>query len=256
MSTDLVFKDHIVKTFESTTWPQFLEHVRDARADLGNPSVVWFRGMARAEYKLIPSLFRSTAGPLKEQDLFNDYERTAARLTTQRSNDWERLFDMQHYGIPTRLLDWTDVLGVAIAFALYDTKDDSRDSSIHILDPKKLNSKSGPAEIRRPMLDPAFDYKSIYWHGRPFSPAYPIAIDGPLQSNRMVAQQGAFTVHGTLDDFFDVEGQDYIRKIVMKPGAKAGAREFLEHANLNAFSLYPDIVGMARHIVRKHLGDA
>jgi hypothetical protein len=194
-------------------------------------------------------------GRQKEQDLFNEYQRSAARLTTPRSNDWELLFDMQHYHIPTRLLDWTDVLGVAIAFALYDTRDDEHDSSIHLLDPRQLNARSGgKAEVLRPTNDQNFNYKSIYWHNSPVTAVYPIAIDGPLQNDRMVAQQGAFTLHGSQTDFFDTDGQDCLRKIIMKPGAKSGAREFLEYSNLNAYSIYPDIVGMARHIVRKHFG--
>jgi hypothetical protein len=254
MSVDLVFQEQINPPLIANTWSEFLDCVRTARSDLGDPSSVWYRGMSRADYKLLPSLHRAKNGLEKEQDLFNEYERSAARLTTKRSNDWELLFDMQHYGIPTRLLDWTDVLGVAIAFALYDTKDDDFDSSVHVLDPKKLNSKSGHAEIRRPVNDLAFDYKQIYWQGRPFNPVYPIAIDGPLQNDRMVAQQGAFTLHGADVDYFDTNGHECLRKIVMKPGAKFGAREFLEHSNLNAYSIYPDIVGMARHIVRKHIG--
>ncbi len=254
MPANLVFREQIVRPLIANTWPEFLDCVRKARSELNNPDLLWYRGMSRSDYELIPSLLRVVNGLKKEQDLFNEYQRSAARLTVPRSNDWELLFDMQHYGIPTRLLDWTDVLGVAIAFALYDTKDDQHDSSIHLLDPLKLNSKSGPKEVRRPTNDKDFNYKSIYWHSRPFNAVYPIAIDGPLQNDRMVAQQGAFTLHGSQFDFFETDGQDCLRKIVMKPGAKTGAREFLEYSNLNAYSIYPDIVGMARHIVRKHLG--
>lgn len=253
-SNDLVFRERINHPLIANTWPEFLDCIRKARSDLEDPDVLWYRGMASADYKLLPSLHRFPNGLQKEQDLFHEYERSAARLAAKRSNDWELLFDMQHYGIPTRLLDWTDVLGVAIAFALYDTKDDGQDSSIHVLDPKKLNSKSGLTQIRRAANDQNFEYKKIYWQGIPFNAVYPIAIDGPLQNDRMVAQQGAFTVHGSNHEYFETDGFDCLRKIVMKPGAKPGAREFLEHANLNAYSIYPDIVGMARHIVRKYFG--
>lgn len=238
----------------ANTWSEFLASVREATRELGSPAILWYRGMARSEYKLIPSLLRYETGAKKERDLFDEYQRSAARLTDKRDNDWELLFDMQHYGIPTRLLDWTDVLGVAVAFALYDTENAYHDSSIHPLDPVKLNSKSGPAEIRRPVYDKDFNYKAIYWQGRPFNAVCPIAIDGPLQNDRMVAQQGAFTIHGSDAEFFEKYGSDCLRKIILKPDSKPGAREFLEHANLNAFSLYPDIVGMARHIVRRHFG--
>lgn len=254
MSSSLNSTNHTAKPLIANSWADFLECVRQARADLGNPDVVWYRGMSSSNYTLLPSLLRASKGIEKEQSLFNEYQRSAARLTTPRTNDWELLFDMQHYGIPTRLLDWTDVLGVAIAFALYDSRDDEHDSSIHLLDPVALNKESGLSEVKRPTNDPNFDYKSIYWLNLPFKANKPIAIDGPFQNNRMVAQQGAFTVHGSESLFFENSGLDCLRKIVLTASAKAGAREFLEHSNLNAYSIYPDIVGMARHIVRKHLG--
>lgn len=233
------------------TWPEFLDLVRQAREELGNPTTVWYRGVARTTYRLIPSLLRHHDGIANERALFDEYQRTAARLLPKRDSDWELLFDMQHYGIPTRLLDWTDVLGVAIAFALYESGNDSESSMIYILDPKKLNLMSGRDGIVRPASENDFDYKSIYWKNKPFKAMHPIAIDGSLQSDRLVAQSGAFTVHGENEEFFWHNAGDCMRAIALTSSVKPAAREFLEHANLNAFTLYPDIVGMARYIVQK-----
>lgn len=235
------------------TWQEFLDAVRDARNDLGNPKEVWYRGQSRDYYSMIPSLLRHQQGVSKERALFDDYERSAARLHAKRSNDWELLIDMQHYGIPTRLLDWTDVLGVALAFALYDSHDDHEDSAVYILDPVKLNDLSGIDKIKRVPNEKKFKYKSIYWQGDPFKAVFPIAIDCALQNDRLVAQNGSFTVHGSKHDAIDDLAPKCVRKIIIGSAIKPAAREFLEHANLNAFSIYPDIVGMARHISRKHL---
>jgi hypothetical protein len=235
----------------ATSWSQFLERVREARAQLGNPSTVWYRGVTDTSYQLLPSLMRHQDGLQKEQALFHEYERTAARLLPDRKDDWARLFDMQHYGLPTRLLDWTDVLGVAVAFALFDSRDDNKASAIYILDPIKLNARSGRNGIVRPTGSADFPYRQIYWENTPFKALYPIAIDGPLQTDRLVAQSGSFTVHGAQADFFSKDAADCLRAISIEPSAKGEAREFLEHANLHAFSLFPDIVGMARHISRK-----
>jgi len=192
-------------------------------------------------------------GKGKEEILFNEYERSAMRFHDRRTNDWEILIDMQHYGIPTRLMDWTDVLGVALAFTLYDTRDDCENSAFYVLDPVALNSLSGLREVKRAPNDADFKYKSIYWHGQPFMPVLPIAIDCMFQNDRIAAQSGTFTVHGTDAAPIDEQASKAIRKIVLAPSAKPEAREFLEYANLNAFSIYPDVIGMARHIVRKHL---
>jgi hypothetical protein len=237
----------------ASTWSEFLEAIRKARKELGDPTIVWYRGQSREHYRLTPSLLRHPLGISKEQALFNEYERSAARLHAPRSNDWQLLIDMQHYGIPTRLMDWTDVLGVALAFALYDSGDDHEDSVIYVLDPLGLNALSGLDEIKRVPNDAEFKYKSIYWHGRPFKAVFPIAIDSAFQNDRIAAQSGSFTVHGAKLDPIDDQAPSGICKIVLRSSAKPEAREFLEYANLNTFSIYPDIVGMARHIVRKHL---
>ena len=236
------------------TWAEFLDQIRTARQVLSNPPIVWYRGQTKDSYSLVPSLFRYPRGIDKEQVLFNEYERSASHLQSVKKNDWEMLNDMQHYGIPTRLLDWTDVLGIAIAFALYDSGADDFDSAIYVLDPIALNTLSGLKDIKRAPNDADFAYKAVYWHGRPFYPNFPIAIDGTLHNDRLRAQNGSFTVQGRVTDPLDLQAPSVIRKVVLSAEVKPEAREFLEHANLNPFSIYPDIVGMARHIVRKHLG--
>ena len=176
---------------------------------------VWFRGHAKASYNLVPSLFRFPQGVEKEQALFNEYERSAAYLIGEKKNDWETLNDMQHYGLPTRLLDWTEVLGNAIAFALYDSGDDSFDSAIYLLDPLALNALSGLKEVKRAPSDSEFGYKAVYWHGRPFYPNFPIAIDGTLHNSRLRAQNGSFTVQGRVADALEMQAESVVRKVIL-----------------------------------------
>ncbi len=60
-----------------------------------------------------------------------------------------------------------------------------------------------------------------------------------------------FTIHG--DDARPLEEQcpEVVKTVTLKKEAKAAAREFLEYANLDEYSIYPDIVGMSRHLRRK-----
>ena len=237
------------------TWQEFLDATHKVRDSFRNSKPLWYRGHSQAKHKLEPSLLRKKDGLLKEQDLFDEYERTAARLLPDRNDDWERLIDMQHYGVPTRLLDWTDVLGIALAFALYDSHHDDEDSAIYILDPLELNRLHGIDGIKRVPNDTQFKFKSIYWEGRPFKANHPIAIDCRFQNARVTAQSGHFTVHGSNPDPIEGQASHCVRRIIIGSDLKPAVREFLEHANLNPFSIYPDIVGMAKHISRKHLGD-
>lgn len=234
-------------------WNDFLASVKDAEADLGNPKEIWYRGHSNKDWTLNPSLMRETDWSKKEKELFNEFSKTASRLFDKRSNDWEILFDMQHYWVPTRLLDWTSVMGVAIAFILHDDLESSQDSALFVLDPTELNRLSGRDEVINVPEDRNYEYKAIYWDHRPIRIEKPLAIRPGSISDRIRAQKGVFTVHGTPETGFTGEVDVCLKKVILPADAKEEARDFLKWANLDEYTIYPDIVGMARHIKRKIL---
>lgn len=236
-----------------TAWNEFLEQVRQAESDLGHPREVWYRGHSDESWMLTPSLLRYGDWESKEKELFLEFKKTASRLFDNRGTDWETLFDMQHYWVPTRLLDWTSVMGVAIAFILHNDYSDSTDSALFVLDPTALNRLSGREEVINIPEDKNFDYKTIYWDKRPFKVEKPLAIRPPQQSERLRAQKGVFTVHGTIEGGFEETANDCFRRIILPSEAKEEAKDFLKWANLDEYTIYPDIVGMAHHIKRKIL---
>jgi len=221
---------------------------------LGNPEVLWYRGHSDASWQLVPGLLRGSGWILREQQAFNAFQRSATRLFERRSNDWEILFDMQHYGMPTRLIDWSEALGVAIAFILHTPTPQPSDAAVFVLDPVGLHEYSGQKEIKSLPADQGFDYKRIYWHHEPFSAKYPIAVYPPLQSQRLFAQRGTFTIHGESDLGLELQCQDVVKKVILPKEAREAAAEFLTHASLDEYAIYPDIVGMARHLRRKLFG--
>ncbi|KAA3607327.1 MAG: FRG domain-containing protein [Planctomycetota bacterium] len=235
-------------------WSEFLEAVSSARAELGNPKTVWYRGHSGKEWGLLPTLYRLPSGIdglAHEREAFLEFKRMATRLFDRRHSDWETLFDMQHYWVPTRLLDWSEVLGIAVAFILHNDYDQVQDSALFVLDPVGLNGLSGISEVKSIPDDSGFDYRAIYWDKKPFAPNHPIAASPPMQTDRVFAQRGVFTVHGNNPRALEDQCPQVVRRVVLKKEAKVAAREFLEHANLDEYSIYPDIVGMARHLRRK-----
>lgn len=228
-------------------WDKFLENIRTAQLELGGKKdLIWFRGVTNSDYRLLPSLYRYKNGKEKEKELFIKYKQVANRLFDKRDSDWETLFDMQHYYIPTRLLDWTGVLGVAVFFALLK---ENNESAVYLLNPINLNKKSiDRACIRVVTEEKDFEYRSIYWEKKPFPPHGPIAMEVPFQNDRIMAQKGRFTIHGDKEETIEEQFPDCIKKVILKNEARDGAREFLEFANINEFSIFPDMVGLAPFI--------
>ncbi|KHK63402.1 FRG domain-containing protein [Pseudomonas frederiksbergensis] len=236
-----------------SAWNDFLANVREAELELGSPLETWYRGHSDPSWHLIPSLPREQNWEEKEKALFFEFTQTASRLFDKRANDWETLFDMQHYWIPTRLLDWTTVLGVAIAFILHSDYSDENDSALFVLDPIALNRLSRRENVISVPEEKEFEYKKLYWENRPVQIEKPLAIRPTQISERLRAQNGTFTIFGTQDATFEAAATSCFRKIILPKEAKAEAREFLKWSNLNEYTIYPDIVGMARHIKHKIL---
>ncbi|MFN0016571.1 MAG: FRG domain-containing protein [Saprospiraceae bacterium] len=115
-----------------------------------------FRGQCSESYKLIPSLFRNPSA-FATYDSPADMERKLLdeflkRLTTaeqkhklllNRWNDpnlfsWELPAQVQHYGLPTRLLDWSWSWEIALFFATkWNLKEgESNDGQFWVLLPK------------------------------------------------------------------------------------------------------------------------
>lgn len=108
-----------------TSAAQLVELVNGIRREFGDGRPLWFRGHQCSDFSLTPSLYREIAS----FDTAIQRERRLITRFRQRSlpfwpagypqTDWEHLFAMQHNGVPTRLLDWSENLMVALYFALH-----------------------------------------------------------------------------------------------------------------------------------------
>jgi len=185
------------------------------RVQAGATNSLWYRGVGDVKYKLVPALYRhkKTKGAdglaaLERQIMTRFRQRSLPYHSRPLGDDWDALFFMQHYGVPTRLLDWTENPFVALHFAMMSAKgvvsaggklSFSADATLWILDPVAWNRHAlRHISYAGGVLTPDDDALKGY---RP-TPGFtgmqnlPVAIYGAHNSPRIVAQQGVFTVFG------------------------------------------------------------
>jgi hypothetical protein len=200
-----------------------------------------------------------------ERDRFTEFN---FRWHQNIGNPWEVLARMQHYKVSTRLLDWTEVLGSALVFALEnfidlyvsktkaskkgippsldDLIEESREYSapcVFILNPYVLTRlASGKNAINDLTVDKELDYLDRFFgQGWPYE--RPLPIYSPWREARISSQLGMFTVHGT--DLRPLEkqvGPDCVQMIEMSvEAAVAGARHVASFLPTDKFSRFQDM---------------
>ncbi|HDT6088482.1 FRG domain-containing protein [Raoultella ornithinolytica] len=104
----------------------------------------WFRGHSDVSFKLLPSLFRPVSGTQNqyydEAQLIDEITRRFPIVRDKNKSIIELLIYAQHYGIPTRLLDWTENLLVALYFCCSEHQ--QKDGVVYILNPSKIQKHS------------------------------------------------------------------------------------------------------------------
>ena len=214
---------------------------------------MWFRGQGANTYKLEPGLFRTNRGIERENDIYYKYKQLVSRIKGDCSNEWETLINMQHYGIPTRLLDWTDNLGVALYFA-ETTSVTNVPMSLFLINPLALNKLSNKNDILLLLPDKPTElsYINNYIEKKPFPARYPIAIKSNWVNDRIWAQSGMFTVHGDEkeNDAFieELANKNAIFQIDISPDAHNSLSEYFQISGINIFKIFPDIQGIGRHL--------
>jgi len=169
---------------------------------------------------------------------------------------------MQHHGVPTRLLDWTDSALIALYFAL---KDSRADAAVWAVNPLWLNSMTVKryelVEPSRDVVANAFGWDKVgagltaVAAGKPL---LSLAVRPPWASARMFAQRSLFTLHGSRN--IPIEGYSFVRRtspfcrIVLPYRHHGDMTVGLRACGVNETAIFPDLDGVARELVAEYGG--
>jgi len=266
-----------------------------------DPSGIWiFRGQSDAAWDLIPGLYRGLEKlPSRDGAAFaewisrleHDIYRKFTQLARRYGNPfdkWEEVCLAQHYGVPTRLLDWTRHPIAASYFALAPGSETAAavwcfnlaqypfpaflgrltNETAHRIDLLNLISSTRPPSFLQTL--------STQFVPRPTPTLVPVAssnlndlyrgflviLDPPHFDSRIGAQKGLFSLYYSLHSQDLVwnhsqlleavarqTGVEILHKIVIPGPVKQEIRSALERmAGINWHELFPDLSGVGMYL--------
>ncbi|MGX8009175.1 FRG domain-containing protein [Mesorhizobium sp. ORM8.1] len=240
-----------------------LTEVLNIRSSIPAGHFIWFRGARLDSHQLLPKIMRDGRAV---DDVFEREKRLLTRFR-QRSlaywpagypqNDWEHLFAMQHYGVPTRLLDWSENLFVAAHFAFSNfSEGDAGQPVIWCVDPVLWNRKTpnlsefgNSIYVLTTADDDAEGYRPETTKRRNRTP---VAIFGTHNSQRIVAQRGTFFVWGndtTSLEAFARDSEAHLWKFRIA-GARDELAASLRFLGFGETMVFPEMPSLAEELSR------
>lgn len=232
---------------------------------------IWYRGVHNAEYELVPGAYwRPHCDELSLVLSFRAM--VPGLLPHQPEDDWEWYYLMQDYGLPTRLLDWTESPLAALYFAL-DSHTPGKIPCVWVLDPLALNALSGEVGIMTPLRpgDPV-DHWLPHRCRKGGAPCtitaplpnllrdnrWPLAVFPRRHNPRIIAQRGTFTVHGVCEVPINKlpvkrpDGAGGVVRILIDPSARAQMVDELWGLGITKTVIFPEPQSLADDLRRMY----
>ncbi len=224
-----------------------------------------FRGLSDHAYRLKTTLMRlgGDYAPL-ERHLLRNFKKYARRNVVEQDSIWHWLSVAQHYGLPTRLLDWTYSPYVALHFATADIERFDSDGVIwavnylkaHQLLPDQLQQKleeEGANVFTVEMLSETISsLQELNLFG---NKEFALFFEPPSIDDRITNQFGFFSVMPdstrALDDWL-YQHPDLWRKIIIPAPLKWEIRDKLDQANITERVLFPGLDGLSYWLKRHY----
>lgn len=229
-----------MKIIEVNNLQDILSYI-DKFSRLNSSNTNLFRGQSK-NYDLLPAICRNnnTVDTTEtEYKMLNELRRRIIRdkITSQLKNDWDWLIYAQHYGLKTRLLDWSTNPLVALWFSLIK---DTTDSYFYIL---SVNNDKIIDDLKNSPLEN--DGTKI--------------IKPNFNNKRIISQSGWFTIHSyseKINKFIPLDKEKGFEKnlLALKISRKYNNNILsnLDTLGINAEFIFQDNTGSCSYINWKY----
>lgn len=246
-----------------------------------------YRGCSKASYELLPSIFRKQQDGnvvnskylslTSEKGLLEEFIGYASSILDIPPTKYVRWAEYaQHFGVPTRFLDWTNNPLVALYFACSNESNNDCDGCVwlfHIVNyrrslvnyEEKINKKESIEESINNLINDVKD--DVY--------KMPIVYQPYYVDNRMKAQDSVFMAWGSNDNSLEnmlmnckhlkkvyttdhsctvseIVGNGILFKIEIPKENKLKLLRELDTVAINEMSLFPGLDGIGKYIEKKH----
>lgn len=215
----------------------------------------WFRGHEDASFSLTPSALRHKKVQDRETalDLMSHFKRVAEMKLPRPPGPkdelkWAQI--AQHFGLPTRLLDWTESATTALYFACLNPE---CDGVVFVLNPIDLNRRSD--RLKPNVLDPQRDEKIILRYlasgaQQAKRGQFPRAVNPMWNSERLILQKGVFTLHGSRFSLDKGKIPSLVAILILRE-FKDKLISQLQRVGVDEMTLFPELEHSCKHLVRQ-----
>lgn len=253
-----------IETIEVKELGVYVSEVNNLHSSVGSlHGDLWFRGVNNSERSLLPGVLWRGLDTRGEDTIVSEFLcHSPPLLESKPNNYWQQYALMQHYGLPTRLLDWSKSPLIALYFAVSNKSDAER--AVWCIDPFALNRYAVDKDtIFTPDSMPEDDGintrnylpKCMRDNQSSSIPPLPIAIEPPFTNRRIFAQQGCFTIHGTkgqaIDQIYNDNFPSDIRKFTISNADAPKLLEQLHDMGVKEDAVYQDLNSLSARIVRE-----
>lgn len=220
-----------------------------------------YRGHANKSWKCLPKLFRQQEWYENEKIIINEIIRRCPN-EFEGLSAFEKLVKMQHYGAPTRLLDFTGNPLIALYFACDDNTQKEEDGEVLLGNLPMLYEEQIPIEVFLKDLFPDRQNQFIEVNAKVVDPVLAssnaMGIRAKLRNERIKNQDGYFVFftysNRYITELFNpLEANPFIKENIIIPSeCKKNILRELNDYGINRAYVYPELENQIKEICRKY----